>query len=82
VGEFQLTVRARWRHWWTTRFVSTPFWTLEQAMFVPPVVTARLPASLLERFVSAPGAEPLLRLLRWLSPLTSGSAVSSLREGR
>ena len=73
---------ARWRHWWTTRFVSTPFWTLEQAMFVPPVVTARLPASLLERFVSAPGAEPLLRLLRWLSPLTSGSAVSSLREGR
>ena len=73
---------ARWRHWWTTRFVSTPFWTLEQAMFVPPVVTARLPASLLERFVSTPTAEPLLCLLRWLSPLTSDSAVSSLCEGR
>ena len=51
-------------------------------MFVPPVVTARLPASLLERFVSTPTAEPLLCLLRWLSPLTSDSAVSSLCEGR
>jgi len=51
-------------------------------MFVPPVETGRAPASLLERFAATQPAEPLLYLLRWLSPLTSGSAVSSLREGR
>jgi hypothetical protein len=73
---------ARWRHWWTTEFVSTPFWTLGQAAFAPPVETARAPASLLECFAATQLAEPRLCLLRWLSPLTSGSAVSSLREGR
>jgi hypothetical protein len=73
---------ARWRHWWTTEFVSTPFWTLGQAAFVPPVVTDQAPASLLERFALTRPAEPLLCLLRWLSPLTGGRAVSILREGR
>ncbi len=73
---------ARWRQWWATDFVNSPFWALGQAMFVPPVETGRAPASLLERFAATQPAEPLLYLLRWLSPLTSGSAVSSLREGR
>jgi len=73
---------ARWRHWWQTDFVSTPFWTLGQAAFVPPVETAQVPASLLERFAAASRPEPLLCLLRWLSPLTSASAMSTVREGR
>jgi hypothetical protein len=73
---------ARWRHWWATDFASTPFWTLGRAAFVPPVETAQAPASLLERFAATRAAEPLLCLLRWLSPLTSGSAMGSLREGR
>jgi hypothetical protein len=72
----------RWRRWWTTGFVDTPFWTLGQAAFMPPVNTGQAPASLLERFASTLPPEPLLCLLRWLSPLTSSSAVSSLREGR
>lgn len=76
---------ARWQHWWQTDFVSTPFWTLGRAAFVPPVETAHAPASLLERFAAALQPEPLLCLLcllRWLSPLTSGSAMSTVREGR
>jgi hypothetical protein len=73
---------ARWRHWWMTGFVGTPFWALGRAAFVPPVETAQVPASLLERFATTQLAEPLPCLLRWLSPLTSGSAVSTLREGR
>jgi hypothetical protein len=73
---------ARWRHWWTTGFVGTPFWALGRAAFVPPVDPALVPASLLVRFANTQPAEPLLHLLRWLSPLTSGSAVSTLREGR
>jgi hypothetical protein len=73
---------ARWRHWWTTGFVGTPFWALGRAVFVPPVETGQVPASLLERFATTQPAEPLVCLLRWLSPLTSGSAVSTLREGR
>ncbi|WP_258187481.1 hypothetical protein [Trinickia symbiotica] len=73
---------ARWQHWWTTGFVGTPFWSLGRAAFVPPVEIAQVPASLLERFATTQPAEPLSCLLRWLSPLTSGSAVSILREGR
>jgi hypothetical protein len=73
---------ARWRHWWTTEFVNTAFWTLGQAAFVPPVDTGQAPASLLGRFAATRPPEPLLCLLRWLLPLTSASAVSNLREGR
>ncbi|MEM5332188.1 hypothetical protein VSR34_37715 [Paraburkholderia sp. JHI2823] len=73
---------ARWQHWWQTDFVSTPFWTLGRAAFVPPIETAHAPASLLERFAATSQPEPLLCLLRWLSPLTGGRAMSTVREGR
>jgi hypothetical protein len=73
---------ARWRHWWTTGFVYTPFWLLGQAAFVPPVETGQAPASLLERFATTRSSQPLLGLLRWLLPLTSASAMSNPREGR
>lgn len=73
---------AQWQTWWRTQFVSTPFWTLGRADFVPPVETDQMPASLLERFAATQAPKPLIRLLRWLAPLTSGSAASNLREGR
>lgn len=73
---------VRWRQWWTTEFVSSPFWALGQAMFVPPVDAGQAPASLLERFTATQPPEPLMCLLRWLSPLTSRSVASNLREGR
>lgn len=65
---------ARWRQWWQTEFLASPFWTLGRAAFVPPVQTAQCPASLLDHFAVASPPEPLLGLLRWLAPLTSASA--------
>ncbi|MFP4900890.1 hypothetical protein [Paraburkholderia sp. BR14262] len=58
------------QQWWQTDSVSTPFWTLWRAAFVPPIEIAQAPASLLERFADTLQPEPLLCLLRWLSPLT------------
>ena len=40
---------------------------------MPPVEQDRLPAALIERFRGA-GTEPLIALLRFISPLTGGKA--------
>jgi len=40
----------RWRQWWLTEFISTPFWTARRGAFLPPLVAAALPGSLLQRF--------------------------------
>lgn len=63
----------RWRSWWLTSFVATPFWRAVQGRFMPSVQVATLPASLLERFL---GPEPRSRLghmLRFVCPLTTTS---------
>lgn len=73
---------ARWRRWWRTEFMTTPLWLLGRSDFMPPVEPDLLPASLLERFVATLQHSPLVNLLRWLTPLTSGSAASNLREVR
>jgi hypothetical protein len=70
---------ARWRTWWREHFPQTPFWQAACARFMPPVVLAQLPASLLERFVG-PASKALRRLLLFLTPLTIGYPVT-LREG-
>ena len=49
----------RWRQWWQAQC----------ARFMPPVATHRLPGELLDRFAGQT-AEPLLRLLLFLTPLT------------
>ena len=59
----------RWRQWWQTDFALTPLWQAHCARFMPPVATHRLPGELLERFAGQT-AEPLLRLLFFLTPLT------------
>jgi hypothetical protein len=75
VGVSRRTV-GRWRGWWRTTFVASPFWRLAAAGFMPPVDQARLPASLLERFAGAP-AEALIALLRLLLPITGGVAMQA-----
>ena len=60
---------ARWRCWWQEQFPLTPLWRGACARFMPPVVTAQMPASLLARFIGTP-APSLLRMLVFLSPLT------------
>ena len=50
VGVSRRTVE-RWRRWWCSEFVQTPFWRLARGRFAQPVTYAALPRSLLERFV-------------------------------
>jgi hypothetical protein len=69
----------RWRQWWRQQFPLTPLWRAQCARFMPPVDTALLPASLLERF-AGDAAESLLRLLHFLSPITVRNV--ELYEGR
>jgi hypothetical protein len=69
VGVSRRTV-ARWREWWSSVFTESPFWRAHGA-FVPPVMIADLPASLLERF-TAEAEQQLLLMLRFLTPITTG----------
>jgi hypothetical protein len=60
----------RWRRWWTEEFLRTPFWQATRSRFMPPVLTAQLPASLLDRFEVHSPTERLAQALRLLSPLS------------
>lgn len=62
---------ARWRHWWQQTFAGSRFWTAAQGQLATPVAVERLPLSLLERY-AGDGTQPLVSLLRFLAPITSG----------
>ena len=61
----------RWRAWWSRDFLRTPFWQSMRARFVAPAPSERLPQSLLERFAADTPAQRLVRLLRFLAPLST-----------
>jgi len=61
---------ARWQAWWREQFPLTPLWQATCALFMPPVSTQSLPGGLIERFLGA-SHEALMRLLIWLSPVTT-----------
>lgn len=61
----------RWRSWWREDFPCTPFWRSVRERFMPPVVTERLPQSLLERFAAGPVADRLMQSLRFIAPLST-----------
>lgn len=63
----------RWRVWWTTAFAEGPFWKSAAASFLPAVEVAKLPSSILERFLGNE-EERLILLLRFLGPITGGAA--------
>lgn len=71
IGVSRHTV-MRWSKWWREMLPETHFWRGTGRTLMPPVSVQELPASLLERFAGAP-AERLLLLLRWLSPISTGS---------
>jgi hypothetical protein len=73
VGVSHRTV-LRWRQWWCEVFTQSAFWRAAAADFMPPVDSATLPASLLERFCGN-AQEQLIALLRFLSPITTGAAT-------
>jgi hypothetical protein len=63
---------ARWREWWQDTFARSVFWRGAKGLFVPPVSTGDLPASLLERF-AGDGTERLCAALRFVAPVTTSS---------
>ena len=66
---------SRWRRWWRTRFPKSRLFEERRGRFLPPLVIARLPASLVERFHGAgtDTAAALVRALEFCSPLTTAS---------
>ena len=65
-----LATIKRWQMWWQQSFPVTPLWQAQCARFMPPVQTADLPASLIERFMAS-AEESMVRFLRFLAPLTT-----------
>ena len=62
----------RWRQWWLESFVQSPYWKLARARFMPLLCEQTLPLSLARGFaVGWPGQ--LIALLKFLSPITTGS---------
>jgi len=59
----------RWRTWWLRDFVKTSFWRNARAQFMPPLLNAALPASLVERFERPDLSLRVVAVLRFLTPL-------------
>jgi hypothetical protein len=66
---------SRWRGWWREDFVLTRFWASVRERFVPPIVTADLPQSLLKRFAAPARTERLTQLLRFVAPLSTRAVI-------
>jgi hypothetical protein len=77
------TVR-RWGGWWRNEFPHSRLYQEQRGRFLPPLSVEALPASLMERFEGAGREDPevLVRLLCFLSPLTTGSAGGGARFRR
>ena len=60
----------RWRRWWREDFLRTPFWQAARSHFMPPLASAQLPRSLLDRLAAHAPSERLAQALRFLSPLS------------
>lgn len=73
IGVSRRTIE-RWRGWWTEALPASPFWRAASGQFLPPLEPGALPGALLERFAGA-AVERLLACLRFLAPITTGSAA-------
>ncbi len=62
----------RWRQWFLEELVQTPFWKANRARFMPVLNEAVMPYCLVESF-NAEGREGLLKLMEFLSPITTTS---------
>lgn len=68
----------RWRLWWQEAFAHSAFWRQAMGRFAPPPPEmATLPASVLARFAGDESGR-LVAALRFLSPITTGSAPSGM----
>jgi hypothetical protein len=62
----------RWREWWLHAFVQSAFWKAARARFSPPIGPKALPQALCDVF-GVDRRDRLLKLLQFLSPITTGS---------
>ena len=76
VGASARTVE-RWRQWWLSNFRESRFWKVARARFSPPLDETTLPRSLVDGF-GGEGGGAMVRLLRFLSPITTASAPGCL----
>lgn len=67
----------RWRRWWREQFLQSRCWKGLAGQFIPPIVSDRLPGSLLERLTAKALSERLVQLLVLIAPVTT--ATGSLR---
>jgi hypothetical protein len=70
VGVSARTVH-RWRIWWQDIFVDTPFWKAARAFLRLPIDERFLPLSLLQAFPVTGAKRKLLRLLRFICPISA-----------
>lgn len=62
----------RWRRWWRTSFITTPFWQKQKGLVATAIKTnTPLPRALLDLFQGAL-EEKMILLLQFLAPLTGG----------
>ena len=61
----------RWQAWWRDAFVKSAFWKKMKGRFTPSVPIDRLPGSLLARFTGEEKSKNILKVLAFLSPLTT-----------
>ena len=62
----------RWRAWWLETFVQSSFWKAARARFMPLLCEKTLPLALCQAF-KPDRRDRLLKLLRFLSPITTPS---------
>ena len=62
----------RWRQWWQRAFATSAFWRAARGRVLPVVSVTELPRGLVERF-AGPDTDRLPQVLRFLSPITTGS---------
>ena len=67
----------RWRQWWLEVFVQTPFWKANRARFMPTLDDSQMPYCLVNLF-RAQGREWLIKLMEYLSPITTTSGERML----
>ena len=70
----------RWRTLWTKTFPQSSFWGEASGRLMPPPDPSDLPQSLLARLIRRE-SDGRVALLRFLSPITTGSGISG-HEGR
>jgi hypothetical protein len=67
----------RWREWWAETFVQSAFWKAMRGRFRRPIDPGQMPLGLVEAF-DAEQRGGLVRLMKFLSPITTKSATEGL----